>query len=92
MKDDGEFVWDEKSQSLVSVSFFWGYIITQLVGGRIAEWYGTKYMIALAQMTAGIVTVFLPVLARSGIEFFIIGRVLLGLAQVLVPINFVIQR
>lgn len=49
-------------------------------------------MIAVAQMTAGIVTVFLPVLARSGIEFFIIGRVLLGLAQVLVPINFVIQR
>ncbi len=81
-QNDGEFVWDEKIQSLVSVSFFWGYIITQLIGGRIAEKFGTKYMFAGAQMTAGLVTVCLPILARAGTEFFIAGRILLGLAQV----------
>lgn len=81
-QSDGEFAWDEKIQSLVSVSFFWGYIITQLIGGRIAEKFGTKYMFAGAQMTAGLVTVCLPICARAGTEFFIAGRILLGLAQV----------
>ncbi|KZS16615.1 Uncharacterized protein APZ42_017209 [Daphnia magna] len=81
---DGEFVWDEKIQSLVSVSFFWGYIITQLIGGRIAERFGTRYMFAVAQMTAGLVTICLPVLARAGTEYFVAGRILLGLAQPLV--------
>lgn len=82
LQKDGEFVWDEKIQSLVSVSFFWGYIITQLIGGRIAEKFGTKYMFAGAQMTAGLVTVCLPLFARAGTEFFIAGRILLGLSQV----------
>lgn len=84
IQKDGEFVWDEKIQSLVSVSFFWGYIVTQSIGGRIAERFGTKYMFAGAQMTAGLVTIFLPILARTGTEFFVAGRILLGLAQVLI--------
>lgn len=70
-------------QSLISGSFFWGYIITQLTGGRLAERIGTKYLFAALQVMVGIVTVCLPVLARAGVEFFIMGRVMLGLAQVI---------
>ena len=66
----------------MSGSFFWGYIITQLVGGRLAEKIGTKYLFAALQIMVGIVTVCLPSLANAGIEFFIMGRVMLGLAQV----------
>ncbi|XP_046640794.1 putative inorganic phosphate cotransporter isoform X1 [Daphnia pulicaria] len=83
---EGEFEWDERLQSLVSGSFFWGYIITQLTGGRLAERIGTKYLFASLQITVGIVTVCLPFLASVGVEFFIMGRVMLGLAQgALVP-------
>ncbi|XP_032789939.2 putative inorganic phosphate cotransporter isoform X2 [Daphnia magna] len=84
--DEGEFLWDERLQSLVTGSFFWGYIVTQLTGGRLAERIGTKYMFASLQITVGIVTVCLPALAKVGVEFFIMGRIMLGLAQgALVP-------
>ena len=73
-------------QSLVSGSFFWGYIVTQLFGGRLAERIGFKYLIAAAQTAVGVVTLCLPALARLGVEFFIMGRVMLGLAQgVIIP-------
>ena len=84
---EGEFLWDEKTQSLVSVSFFWGYVVTQLIGGRLAERIGSKYLIAGSQTAAGLLTLILPALARTGrTELFIAGRILLGLAQgVFVP-------
>ena len=81
-RNEGEFAWDEHSQSLIAGSFFWGYIVTQLFGGRLAERVGTKYIFATAQTAAGLVTVCLPSLARLGVGYFIFGRVLLGLAQV----------
>lgn len=79
-------MWDEKIQSVVAVSFFWGYIVTQLFGGRLAERIGTKFMFAVAQITSGVVTLCLPILARAGTEYFIFGRILLGVAQVLANI------
>lgn len=88
-KQEGEFLWDERLQSLVTGSFFWGYIVTQLTGGRLAERIGTKYMFASLQITVGIVTVCLPALAKVGVEFFIMGRIMLGLAQVGIIICFV---
>lgn len=39
-------------------------------------------MFAALQVTVGIVTMCLPPLAKAGVEFFIMGRVMLGLAQV----------
>jgi MFS family permease len=79
-------VWDEQLQSLVSGSFFWGYIVTQLFGGRLAERIGSKYLIAATQTAVGVVTLLLPALAHLGVEFFIMGRVMLGLAQgVIIP-------
>ena len=68
MKQDGEFVWDEQVQSIVSGSFFWGYIVTQLFGGRLAERIGAKYLITAAQIAVGTVTLCLPVLARMYIR------------------------
>ena len=29
---DGDFEWNEWTQSLITASFFWGYIVTQLPG------------------------------------------------------------
>ena len=39
-------------------------------------------MFAAAQILSGIVTVCLPLLARAGTEYFIMGRIILGIAQV----------
>lgn len=76
-------------QSLVSGSFFWGYVVTQLVGGRAAERLGgTKYLLAGAQTAVGLITVCLPWLARQGVYFLIFGRVLLGVAQVQINLYY----
>ena len=79
---EGEFAWDEQVQSLISVSFFWGYIVAQLLSGRAAEMIGTRWLIASAQAAVGIVTLFFPLLARTGVPYLVAGRVLLGIAQV----------
>lgn len=42
---DGELVWDATAQSLVLGSYFWGYIGTQLVGGRLAELVSAKWVL-----------------------------------------------
>ena len=63
-------------------SFFWGYLVTQLIGGRFAEIFGTKYIFGSCQAAAVLITCCLPVLADAGVEFFIVGRVLLGMTQV----------
>ena len=42
--EDGEFVWNEHLQALVSGSFFWSYSVVQLFSGRLAEKFGTKVM------------------------------------------------
>jgi len=78
---DGEFVWDEQMQSLITTSFYWGYIVTQLLSGILAQKFGTKYLFAAATSIAAVVTVCLPSLARAGPAYLIIGRVITGAAQ-----------
>ncbi|KAG0719988.1 putative inorganic phosphate cotransporter [Chionoecetes opilio] len=34
---EGEFAWDENMQAIILGSFFWGYIITNPLGGRLGE-------------------------------------------------------
>jgi len=80
-EEDGEFVWNEQIQSLVSSSFFWGFIMTPLVGGILAERYGTKYLFAGATALAALVTVCLPPLARAGSPYFMLGRASIGFVQ-----------
>jgi len=81
VSEDGEFVWNEQIQSLVSSAFFLGFIMTPLPGGILAERFGTKYLFAGATLIAAIVTTCLPLLARAGFTYFILGRALIGFVQ-----------
>ncbi|XP_014663123.1 PREDICTED: sialin-like [Priapulus caudatus] len=42
-QQDGEFLWDKTTQSLVLSSFFWGYIVTQIPGGIMAKRLGPRW-------------------------------------------------
>ena len=43
----GEFEWDQLMIEVVLSSFSWGYLTTQIMGGRIAEMYGFKRVYGL---------------------------------------------
>ena len=79
---DGEFAWDERMQSLVTGAYYWGYLVTQLPGGRLAEIFGPKHIVAVSLMASALVTFCLPSLARAGVLYLIAGRIVLGITQV----------
>lgn len=84
-----EFDWDEKIQGLVLSSFFWGYVITQMPGGMLADKYGGKATLGLGMLFSSIGTIITPVVARIyGPEALIVLRLIIGLAQV--PMDFII--
>ena len=41
---DGPFVWDEAKQGIILGMFFYGYVLTQFPGGRLAELIGGKWL------------------------------------------------
>ncbi|XP_047119767.1 putative inorganic phosphate cotransporter isoform X1 [Schistocerca piceifrons] len=77
-----EFDWDEETQGLILSSFFWGYIVTHLPGGMLAERFGGKYSLGLGILCTAIFTLLSPVAARyGGSGWFIAIRVLMGLGE-----------
>ncbi|RXG71786.1 putative inorganic phosphate cotransporter [Armadillidium vulgare] len=39
---NGEFYWDEATQGLILGAFFWGYLLTNIPGGIMSEYFGGK--------------------------------------------------
>ncbi|CAL4098932.1 unnamed protein product, partial [Meganyctiphanes norvegica] len=79
--EEGEFEWDEFTQSLITGAFFWGYIWTQIPGGRLAEVMGAKRVFGGALTLACVMTCLVPVAAHAGYGVLIAVRVLLGISE-----------
>ena len=79
---DGEFDWNEKTQSVILGSFFWGYIITNLIGGRIAELVGGKKVYGFGILLTSVLTFLTPMAARSSLPLFLALRVAIGFGEV----------
>ncbi|KAJ8972635.1 hypothetical protein NQ314_000091 [Rhamnusium bicolor] len=78
---DGEFAWDEKTQGLVLGSFFYGYVLTQVPGGRLAELFGGKLVYGLGVLITAVFTLLSPIAARINFPLFIIVRILEGMGE-----------
>lgn len=63
-------------------SFFYGYLFTQVPGGRLAERFGGKWLFGLGVLCTAILTLLTPVAARWGVGALITVRVLEGLGEV----------
>ncbi|XP_045116561.1 putative inorganic phosphate cotransporter [Portunus trituberculatus] len=79
--EDEGLEWDEITQGLVLASFFYGYIFTQIIGGRFAEMYGTRITFGLCGLTSGFFTLLSPIAARYHYGAFIAVRALMGFFQ-----------
>ena len=78
----GEFNWDSSTQSVLIGAMFYGYIVTQLPGGLLAEVVGARFVFGLAGLVSGIITFVTPFIARWDLKALIASRVVLGLVQV----------
>ncbi|XP_019065192.1 solute carrier family 17 member 9 isoform X4 [Fukomys damarensis] len=79
-----DFGWDKKEAGMVLSSFFWGYCLTQVVGGHLGDRIGGEKVILLSATTWGFVTVATPMLAHlsnARLVSMAFSRVLTGLLQ-----------
>ncbi|KAG8223304.1 hypothetical protein J437_LFUL001178, partial [Ladona fulva] len=76
------FSWNEETQGIILSSFFWGYVITQVPGGLLAEKIGGKHLIGFGILATSIFTLLSPIAAHlGGAKSLITIRILEGLGE-----------
>ncbi|KAK8381082.1 hypothetical protein O3P69_008167 [Scylla paramamosain] len=81
MDQEGELEWSESVQGFVLGSFFYGYAITQIVGGRAAEVYGVRWVFGSCILAGGVSALLSPIAARTHYGLLITVRFLQGMCQ-----------
>uniref|UniRef100_A0A3Q2HQT3 Solute carrier family 17 member 9 n=1 Tax=Equus caballus TaxID=9796 RepID=A0A3Q2HQT3_HORSE len=79
-----DFGWNKKEAGIVLSSFFWGYCLTQIVGGHLGDRIGGEKVILLSASAWGFITAATPMLAHLGsthLVFMTFSRILTGLLQ-----------
>ncbi|XP_064480573.1 sialin-like isoform X2 [Ornithodoros turicata] len=78
---DGPLEWDEYRQGIALGAFFYGYVLTQVPGGRLAERVGAKWLFGGGILVTALLTLLTPVAALSSFGAFVVLRVIMGLGE-----------
>ncbi|XP_055713391.1 sialin [Phlebotomus papatasi] len=78
---NGEFAWDESTQGIVLGAFFYGYVLTQIPGGRLAETVGGKMIYGIGVLITAIFTFLTPIAAYWSLPALVIVRVIEGMGE-----------
>ncbi|GFT99486.1 hypothetical protein NPIL_593442 [Nephila pilipes] len=78
-EEEGDYLWAPSEQGIILGAYFYGYVCTQVVGGRMAEIAGGKWVLGLSILIASFLTFITPVAADIGVVAIVIVRVLMGL-------------
>ncbi|XP_047513603.1 putative inorganic phosphate cotransporter isoform X1 [Pieris napi] len=74
--------WDEETQGIILSAFYYGYIVTHLPGGMLAERFGGKYSLGFGVLSTAVFTLLTPWTVNiGGATGLIILRVLEGLGE-----------
>lgn len=74
--------WTEFQQGIALSSFFWGYILTLVPGGMIADHMGARRLLVLSSLLTSLFTLVSPLaIHEGGLWAFVVVRILLGLCQ-----------
>ncbi len=82
---DGPFAWPEPIQGLVLSSYFWGYLLTQIPGGLIAEKYSAKWVIWASVFVSVVFTILTPLASNISYIAVLVVRFIEGLGAVRFP-------
>ena len=78
---DGPFAWTEYDQGVILGMFFYGYVLTQLPGGRLAELFGGKWLFGVGVLVTAVFTLLTPVAAKTSLYFLYAVRIIEGLGE-----------
>lgn len=78
---DGPFVWEKSIQGHILGSFFYGYMISQIPGGLLAEQFGGKWVLFGFLGLSSVATLLTPIAARLSFGLLIVLRVLVGIGS-----------
>ncbi|XP_024084290.1 putative inorganic phosphate cotransporter isoform X2 [Cimex lectularius] len=78
---DYEFDWNEQTQGLILSAFYWGYVLTHIPGGLLAERFGGKHTVGLGILGTAVLTLLTPLAAQAGPKWMIAVRFMEGLGE-----------
>jgi MFS family permease len=79
----GQFhYWNTTTIGIILGAFFYGYVVTQLPGGWMAQKYGGRALLGLGVASTALLTLLTPPVALMGRVPLILLRVVEGLAEV----------
>ncbi|XP_034244522.1 sialin isoform X2 [Thrips palmi] len=78
--EDGRtwFAWDAHKQNLILGSFFWGYLMTELPGGRLAEVVGARKVLGVSMLVSSLLTLITPAAANLSYLALVALRAVIG--------------
>ncbi|KAH1018491.1 hypothetical protein HUJ05_006249 [Dendroctonus ponderosae] len=77
----GTLNWSGPVQSYVLASFYWAYIVSQIVGGLATQKLGTKRVFGYSQLATALSSLCIPIAAESHFGFVIALRFVQGFAS-----------
>lgn len=75
-------MWEKSIQGHILGSFFYGYMVSQIPGGLLAERFGAKWIIAGFLGASTVATLLTPVASRVSFGLLIVLRVICGIGSV----------
>lgn len=76
-----EYGWSKGTQGIILSCFYFGYILTQLLGGYLADRFGGKIVLAVGVLWWSLFTILTPLAASFGIVALIVARILMGMGE-----------
>ncbi|CAM8935584.1 unnamed protein product [Rhodiola kirilowii] len=76
-----EFNWNSATVGLIQSSFFWGYLLTQIVGGIWADKIGGKQVLGFGVIWWSVATVLTPIAAKLGLPYLLVMRAFMGIGE-----------
>jgi MFS family permease len=76
-----ELGWSLETQGTVLSSFFVGYLLLQIVGGRLADRFGGKVVLGAGVLLWSLFTILTPPAAWLGLATLLIVRVCMGMGE-----------
>lgn len=73
--------WSESTKGIVMSAFFVGYVLTQILGGYLANRFGGKVIMVIAVVSWSFFTILTPYAATISISALITLRVLMGAGE-----------